>query len=383
MLIFYIAAVYPPNLVNEKSMVSPAYKFNKVLAEGLANLPDVSVRCYVPFPILKTQNSYCKSSTLQNGVEYVSVNILKNANYLSYLRLVIKDIAVQSHGRTSVLLCDALSISGMMICFGSRLLYGINNAFIITDLPQFVGSLEKNIVQKIYNKMALAMMKRGDAYILLTKQMSDILNPKRKPESIVEGFCDKNETEQPPVLEEKYKKIVCLYAGSLHREYGIDRLIDAFVLLDRDDCELHIYGSGNYESEIKTICDSYTNVFFGGVRSNEDILNEERRASLLINPRPTDAEYIKYSFPSKTLEYMASGTPILMTRLPSLPEEYLPYVYLIEEETVEGYKNAIENVISQGREALLKKGKEAQQFVRTYKTGMVQGEKICKDLKWL
>lgn len=384
MLIFYIAATYPKEWRNEKTMVSPAYKFNKVLAEGLAELKDIHVRCYVPYVILKTRSALSQGSTVvQNGVEYVLIRSSEHNNYYSYMKAVVHDIASQSRDRESVILCDALSINGMLICFGSKILYGIKNTFIITDLPQFISSMNKKNRRKIVDKLILKMMKCADAYVLLTEQMSELLNSKRKPESIIEGFCDKHETEQLPELSVKYPKLVCMYAGSLHREYGIDKLIEAFVLLNRTDCELHVYGSGNYETEIRNICNRYSNVFFGGVRSNEFILQEERKASLLINPRPSDAEYTKYSFPSKTLEYMASGTPVLMTKLPSLPDEYIPYIYLIETESIEGYKEALETTISQGANALLEKGKQAQLFVRMNKTGVSQGEKICKDLNWI
>ena len=45
-----------------------------------------------------------------------------------------------------------------------------------------------------------------------------------------------------------------------------------------------------------------------------------------MNPRSADAEYTKYSFPSKTIEYLATGVPVVMNRLPGIPEEYEYFV---------------------------------------------------------
>ena len=56
---------------------------------------------------------------------------------------------------------------------------------------------------------------------------------------------------------------------------------------------------------------------------------EELKATLLVNPRPTTEEFTIYSFPSKNMEYMASGTPLLTTKLPGMPEEYHQYVLAI------------------------------------------------------
>ena len=36
------------------------------------------------------------------------------------------------------------------------------------------------------------------------------------------------------------------------------------------------------------------------------IVKEEKKSTLLVNPRFTNEEYTKYSFPSKNMEYMAS-----------------------------------------------------------------------------
>ena len=104
------------------------------------------------------------------------------------------------------------------------------------------------------------------------------------------------------------------------------------------------------------------------------------KAALLVNPRPTAPEYTKYSFPSKNMEYMASGTPLLTTHLASLPDEYIPYVYLIEDESVEGIAETIKTVLLLDRRELDEKGRKAQQFVFTKKTGKMQANRIVNSL---
>lgn len=375
MQIFYIAPICPKCQIKETGKLSAGYKFNKTLAEGFASLPDAQVFAYIPYLMLKEANSRV---AVENSVSYISVCGLRN-NYWTYARRVVQDICKRARERDSVIVCDALSISGMLICFGARMRKRIKNIFLVTDFPQFVGS-KKNKRDILKDGIQFSMMKRGDAYILLTKEMNDIINPSGNAACIMEGVCEESEAMLPPSMQEKSEKKVCLYAGSLHKEYGIDRLIDAFSLLDMDDCELHIYGAGNYEHEIERICKNQKNIIFGGSRPNEYILKEERKAMLLVNPRPNEGEYVKYSFPSKTLEYMASGTPVLMTKLTGLPKSYEEYIYLIEKETVEGYREALQRVLTLDRAELLKKGERAQQYVRENKTGKIQAERICREL---
>lgn len=179
-------------------------------------------------------------------------------------------------------------------------------------------------------------------------------------------------------LENKYPAKVCLYAGTLRKIYGMEMLVEGFVKSGVRDAELHIYGDGNYADELKEIAKKHSNVKYFGTLPNDVVVREELKATLLINPRPTDAEYTKYSFPSKNMEYMASGTPILTTRLPGMPKEYEDYVYFIETETAAGIAESIKNVLSISPEELHRKGEAAKEFILTQKNNRVQAEKLLK-----
>ena len=104
-------------------------------------------------------------------------------------------------------------------------------------------------------------------------------------------------------------------------------------------------------------------------------------ATLLVNPRPTHEEFVKYSFPSKTMEYMASGTPVLTTKLPGMPKEYYEYVDFIHSETPDGVAQALKQVLSLTDETLFEKGCRAREFVLKHKNNVVQARKILKMLE--
>ena len=104
---------------------------------------------------------------------------------------------------------------------------------------------------------------------------------------------------------------------------------------------------------------------------------------LLVNPRPTDEEYTNYSFPSKTLEYMSSGTYTLSTRLGGVPEEYFAHLGVIEDYTSSGIRDTIITALAKGRKELHKLGMEAKSFVLENKNNVKQGEKIIHFFKEL
>ena len=87
-------------------------------------------------------------------------------------------------------------------------------------------------------------------------------------------------------------------------------------------------------------------------------------------------EFTKYSFPSKNMEYMASGTPLLTTKLPGMPKEYHHYVFLFKEETIDGYATAIREALSLSDEDLRSLGQKASQFVLLNKNNVQQGKRL-------
>lgn len=109
---------------------------------------------------------------------------------------------------------------------------------------------------------------------------------------------------------------------------------------------------------------------------NNEVVKAQMQAMLLINPRPSEEEYTKYSFPSKNMEYMVSGRPTLTTYLQGMPKEYLNYVYVIENETEIGIADMITKIVNKSKLELSRKGREAQQFVLVHKNNISQAKKL-------
>lgn len=282
--------------------------------------------------------------------------------------------------RDAVIVCDALSFSMSL----AVILYGkirkVKTVAIVTDIPCYRPYTYR---APLYEKLGLAFMKRYDAYILLTEEMNKIVNPRNRPHIVLEGHTDITMRDVKNDLAGKYEKKVCLYAGSLRRIYGIEHLVKGFLQADIPDTELHIYGQGNYSEELTAVAAEHPTVKYFGVAANSTILEEEIKAALLVNPRPTNEEYTKYSFPSKNMEYMASGTPVLTTRLPGMPAEYEDYVYIIEEESAEGVRKALTDILTLPCETLHDRGMAAKAFVMTEKNNIVQTEKVMTFLQAL
>lgn len=99
-----------------------------------------------------------------------------------------------------------------------------------------------------------------------------------------------------------------------------------------------------------------------------------------MNPRTTGYQYVNYSFPSKIVEYLASGKPLIAHHIPSVPKEYDEYIFYPKDESDQELKNKIVEVCHIPADELKVRGKQAQQFIMQNKTPVAMGKKVAEFL---
>ena len=100
----------------------------------------------------------------------------------------------------------------------------------------------------------------------------------------------------------------------------------------------------------------------------------------MVNPRKNQEEYTKYSFPSKIMEYLTSGTPVVAYKLDGIPTEYKDYIHYVEGDTCEDLAYAITSICELGAEAREEIGAKARKFVLDEKNAVSQTKKILASL---
>lgn len=390
----YISALSSEAVIESiynKTGLNPGFavqKFSRLLVKGFVrNGIDASVLSVPPFT-RKYSRSLWKSirSESENGIRYkyipfIDLPFLKHLcisiySFTYVLRWGVKD------RRNRAIVCDVLCISSSMGSLLASKLCGVKSVAIVTDIyDQMVGRTPSGL-NAIIKKLAGILNKKYvgsfDKYVLLTEDMNEKVNPKQKPFVVMEALCDEKLADDvfAPTLKTLPK--VIMYAGGLEERYGLKMLVESFKTIPDNNIELHLYGSGSYVEELIGETKADSRIKFWGVKSNDEIVEAESKATLLVNPRFTTEEFTRYSFPSKNMEYMVSGTPVLTTKLPGMPKEYYPFVYLIDEESVEGYARAISETLRQSDESLMEKGRLARNFVLKNKNKVFQADRIIK-----
>ena len=352
-------------------------KYHRLIMEGMS-INGVKVKTITGLPVSHSNSKkkcFNIKSDNENGVEYnymPIINIRGIKNILVVIGSFYKTIKYMKNDRDTYLICDVLNFSVSMGALFAAKLLGRKNIGIVTDIPAFLSEGSANFKVKLNN----LLIKQFDSYIFLTNDMNSLINKRKRPYIVIEGQVDISMRNIENDIGKKYKHKVCIYAGMVHKIYGIKYLVEGFIKANIIGAELHIYGSGDYRDELIEICKNHANVKYFGVVANDIVVKEELKATLLINPRPTNEAYTKYSFPSKNMEYMVSGTPVLTTKLPGMPKEYDDYVYLLEEENVDGIKERLVEILAKSDYALHEKGEQAKAFVLKEKNNIVQSKKI-------
>ena len=265
----------------------------------------------------------------------------------------------------------AMALSIVSLAYGTHgIIIGI-----VTDLPEQIGISTSSIQSKLF----YYIINCCDGYVLLTEAMNRIVNPSaQKPYVVIEGQVDSRMENCENTVKNKEHPMVCMYAGSLDESNGIMNLVNGFMLADVPETELHIYGVGDSVGYILEASKKNPKIKYFGSKLNAEIVQAEIRATLLINPRPSSQEFTKYSFPSKNMEYMVSGTPLLTTKLPGMPKEYYKYVFLIKDESAEGIAQELKRIFKLGADVLHLRGLAAKKFVLENKSDVIQAEKIIR-----
>ena len=369
--------VYKQLFSNVKT--KPAFqsqKYHRLLIEGLASHTRVDVVANAPVNASVMESAFVPlPEEEEGGARYHYIPAIRNpavklicvaaGTFWNTLRYARKDSAV---------VVDCLNRTTAFFALLAAKLRGCRCVGIITDLPDMLGGGSFSV------KMANFVIRHCTDYVLLTEAMNDYIRNPGKPYVVLEGHSDISMGEKTPGMEKKTSPRSVFYAGGISRRYGLGDLVEGFRLADLPDARLELYGPGDYVPELQKIAAEDSRIFYGGMLLNAEIVEREQQATLLVNPRPTHEEFVKYSFPSKTMEYMASGTPVLTTRLPGMPEEYYPYVYFIEEEDANGIAKAMTEVMEKSDKELFEKGCKAREFVLNERNNLVQAKKIVQML---
>lgn len=365
-----------------------AHKYHKLLLKGLIN-HNCKVTALTAIPASKPHKKlfwFCRSE-YEEGIKFIYPYFM-NWPLVRHILIFLNSFTISlvwclRKSNNSYIVCDILNVS---ISSAVRLAAFITKTpviAVVTDLPLMqveFYSAKSSIIASLAMWFSNFSLSRYDAFIFLTQAMNKV-NSKRKPYVIVEGICDGSRVNRNRIGKDTTRNII--YTGGLYEVNGIKRLVQAFMKLEFDDIRLFLYGSGELEPYLVSCMKEDNRIYLFGMQPNDIVVEAQIRATLLVNPRPSHEEFTIYSFPSKNIEYMASGTSLVTTALPGIPREYLDYVYIFNDESTEGIYRTLNDLLLLPNEELMLRGHIAKEFVVANKNEKVQSKKVMELFKLL
>ena len=239
------------------------------------------------------------------------------------------------------------------------------------------GIYTKNTPRNIRRGQRLiSLMKNFDSFVVLTKYLAEAMEIGDKPYTIVDCIIDSTAGKDGDTAEGSGGKNRFLYTGSTRSTNGIITLVDAFDYLP--EAELWICGGGDTDAYIREKEKTGSNIKFFGSIDHSRIAGVQAQCDFMINPRTPTGGFTKYSFPSKTAEYMMTGKPTVMYRLEGLSEEYNDLLNYIYSEDPKGLAEELRALIKSDRDRLIAKAVKAKEYVLKQKSPEAQVDRIIE-----
>lgn len=252
---------------------------------------------------------------------------------------------------------------------------------IVPDLPGMTGSSRSflgEIRTKITKKLTDISLSYVDSFSLISENMIKKLSVVEKPFTVIEGIYNEkleNENIKPHLVKDTFS---LFYSGALDKRNGVLNLISAFKLIKSEKYRLYIAGDGELKELILSEQDKDSRIIYLGQLCHDDVIKHQNESTLLINPRQPIEEFTYYSFPSKTMEYFASGIPTIMYRLPGVPIEYFNYCTVLDDMSIVSLYNEIINICEVEYDVKIEIAEKAKFFILSKKNPLEQCSKLVK-----
>ena len=397
----YIGRFYPQNLLKTlkedsrgKAGGMSNHNFEMSIINGLCHQKDITFKC-LTFPgvysypynnkrLFTKKELYAYKSTTIYSIGFCNLPIVKEIWATISLSIQIIRFSRQINADRINIIINTPSQNILNAVKIAKLLSRkkITQTVIIPDIPSMVTSMTKTnyIKGKLLNLMHSSLMRKlssVNGLVLLTDDMLDFISNKSIKRITMEGIVDVETMSQETVCEESRQEVI-LYTGTLLKMFGIMNLVRAFQKIENDSIQLWLCGAGDSVREIEEAAKVDKRIKFYGLVDSRTALHLQRQATILVNPRTSEGEYTKYSFPSKTIEYLLAGKTVIINRLKGIPKEYFEYVFTPEDESVDALANCIMNVIQLNYDVRLEKAMAGRNFVISNKNSQVQVSRILE-----
>jgi glycosyltransferase involved in cell wall biosynthesis len=225
-----------------------------------------------------------------------------------------------------VILYDSLNVhlGQAAVSLGSK--HHLPVIAIVTDNPENLAKAPRFYVSSVKKNLD-----SSSAVLALSDGLLKALALENKPHLVFPGIVEQASKGKSLFPKNSY----FYFGGALLARYGILSLLEAY-LATKPNYDLIIAGHETSSDEFKHLLRQSPRIRYLGQVTKEENAILEANAALVINPRPYDEKLDQESVPSKLLEYLASGSPILSSRHSALQKEFPTDINWLSDSSLQG-----------------------------------------------
>ncbi len=394
--LLYIGSVLPDRPEFHTNTFSRAGSmFQENLLTGLKTaglLPSeiISIRQIQSFP---------RGGIFYVGKEYTELNNKMQVTLLPFLNITpVKQMAIGTltllhillwgwrtrHARHRVVYTYNLTVPpGFFTLLGARLI-GAKAFVSLNDINVPGQTVPNTFLNRFDFWLHKILIPRFDGHVVVADSIMKDFAPQASFVRVEGGITSDLLSKTGVVAGEKElngANFTIVSIGSLNETNGFNVLLQAFALLKDADYCLKIAGAGPLEDEIRCAAKKDQRIKFYGIINFDEVLALYKNADVLINMRLTKDLNTDYFFPSKMMEYLVSGTPVITTCTGHVADEFSGLAYLLTDESALGLANMISDVASLAPQSRIEMGKRARDYMQKYKTWDAQGRKVVNYIR--
>lgn len=308
MKILFCGTVVPEKYDTKLKYLSPAgnrFQVNfckELLRQGQA----VKILSYIGFPLEGAVPEFAEDPEFFNGkISYV----YKAKGFLRSLKSFVEKMTTELETADVLITYNVIYAWLLAPCLSKK-----SHTKSVLILADYSGKESyRNHLKKIYAGLQLACIRRYDFVVGLSVNTAQLLKEKQNF-FCIEGGINRSVFDQFHELKTGQGEIVFMYAGLLEKVTGIDLLLEAFHQIDIPNIQLAVSGKGGLNSLVEEYAARDARIINLGYLEYDQYLENLKKADVLVNPRNMNLEENKNNFPSKIMEYLATGKPIISTK---------------------------------------------------------------------
>jgi glycosyltransferase involved in cell wall biosynthesis len=357
----------------------------------------VSLRPVVSYPRSSQVLFRAADETIENGVDvrqvgFLNLRILKTVTVAATaFGSLLRWARAHRHERRIMLFYNAYNPSCWAGIAAARITGSTVMAIVADVHVPGSGDVGGSLFRRIEHRIAVAGLRRMDAILPLTRATAEDWAPGVPFQKFDGGVPDdmlslaSNAIPADPrrdnfgAIDPDYSFLI-VYSGRLSGLGGIELLLNAFGRITDTRFRLHITGRGELEPLVRAAAQRDQRIRYLGFVERTQLLAIYQSADLLVNPHSTTLRSARYVFPSKLLEYIASGRPVLTTATPEIAAEYGDLCEVVMVESPDALAGEIQRIALEPEFSRLARSAAARLAVIKRRSWATQGDRLVRFL---